>query len=260
MSKTPFLTSARLAGLDSASHGFFTRQGGVSANQFASLNCSEYCGDDVRCIRENRSRVAQSLGAHTLFSLKQIHSARAVIVDGETVAGKLIKADAMATREPGVALGILGADCAAVLLADEKNRVVGAAHGGWQGALSGVTGNVIDAMCALGAEPSRIVAAVGPAIQPQSYQVGNAFVEKFLRKSCVCCAGCFRPGKNAQEMFFDLPAYLVRRLHHNGIRPGNIERFSEDTYADEQRYFSYRRSRQRGAAHHGRQVAAICIK
>ncbi len=263
MRSLPRLTSPVLQSLDLIHHGFFTRLGGVSATAFASLNCSPFSGDDLQAVQINRSRVKQCLGADMLFSLKQRHSNQVVFINAQSDNEKIMEADALVTCTIGMALGILGADCAGVLFVDPKNRVIGVAHGGWRGTLTGITDNVIAAMCRLGASKHHIIAAISPAIQKQSYEVGDEFVERFLKQSEIACEGCFSPGEdrngeNGQRILFDLPLYLERRLLNAAI--SRIDRLSEDTYADEQRFFSYRRSCQRGHAHYGRQINAICLR
>ena len=252
----PYLISPILQSMDCIKHGFFTRLGGVSTGQFDSLNCSLFSGDNRHAIRINRGRVRRVLGADTLFGLKQIHSNDVVVVNAQSDSDQVVEADALATNISGVALGVVGADCAGILLADAKNRVIGAAHGGWQGALFGITDNVIEAMCHLGASKNNIVAAIGPAIQKQSYEVGNEFEAKFLQQSNIECADCFAPQTDA-GVFFDLSLYLERRLLNAAI--ARVDRLPEDTYSDENRFFSYRRSCHHGHKHYGRQLNAICI-
>lgn len=254
----PCLTSSILQSLDCINHGFFTRLGGVSSGEFESLNCSQFSSDTRQSIRTNRDRVKQHLDADMLFSLKQIHSNNVVVINDQNNNEKVVEADALVTCTAGIALGVMGADCAGILFADPKNRVIGAAHGGWQGALFGVTDKVIDAMCDLGASKNNIVAAIGPAIQKQSYEVGDQFVAGFLKQSEIAGEDYFSLGKNGQGIFFDLPRYLEHRISNAVIN--QIDRLTEDTYSDEQRFFSYRRSCHRGQKCYGRQINAICIK
>lgn len=258
MTPPKYLTSPLLQSIESVNHGFFTRLGGVSSGIFSSLNCSLYSEDDLESVRTNRNRVMQGLHCHTLFSLRQIHSNNVVVIDAKSDSNRVVQADAMVTDRIGVALGVMGADCAAVLFADLDNRIVAAAHSGWQGALSGVTDNVVTAMCDLGASKNRIAAAIGPAIQRQSYEVGDEFMSRFLKQSSVECEDCFSLGENGQGIHFDLPLYLEHRLFHAGV--DQVNRLVEDTYSDEKQFFSYRRSCHRGEGFYGRQISAISLK
>ena len=252
------LTSPLLQSLNLINHGFFTRLGGVSTGEFESLNCSRFSGDNPESIQANRGRVKRSLDAGLLFSLKQIHGNNVVVIDGQSDNEKVIEADALVTCTADLALGVMGADCAGVLFADAVNRVIGAAHGGWQGALCGVTDNVVGAMCDLGANKNHIVAIIGPAIQKQSYEVGDEFAARFLKQSEIACHDCFSLGENGQGMCFDLPLYLEHRLLSAAV--SQVDRLTEDTYADEKRFFSHRRSLHRGHQFCGRQINAICLK
>lgn len=257
MISPPCLTSPILQSLDFINHGFFTRLGGVSSGEFESLNCSQFSADARQSIATNRTRVKRCLDADVLFSLKQIHGNNVVLIDGQSDTEKAMEADALVTCTAGIALGVMGADCAGILFADPINRVIGAAHGGWRGALCGVTDNVVEAMCDLGASKNNIVSAIGPAIQKQSYEVGYEFVAEFLQQSEIAAENCFSSGENGQGIFFDLPRYLEHRLLNAAI--GQVARLTDDTYSDEQRFFSYRRSCHRGHACYGRQINAICM-
>src|SRR5690625_585556 len=160
-------------------HGFFTREGGVSTGIYASLNGGPGSRDDPEAIAENRRRIARHLGAGALVSLHQIHSDRVVTVR-EPWEAERPQADAMVTDRPGIALGILTADCAPVLFVDKEARIIGAAHSGWKGAFGGVLEATVEAMLALGASRDRITAVIGPAISQRAYEVGPEFVERFL--------------------------------------------------------------------------------
>jgi YfiH family protein len=258
MASPEFLTSTLLQSIEPVRHGFFTRLGGVSSGIFSTLNCSLFSEDEPNSVRTNRSRVMQRLHSKTLFSLKQIHSNNVVVIDGNSDSNRVVQADAMVTDRIGVALGVMGADCAAVLFADLDNRIIAAAHSGWQGALSGVTDNVIDTMCDLGARKGRIAAAIGPAIQKQSYEVGDEFMSRFLKQSDMECEDCFSLGQNGQGIHFDLPLYLEHRLFHAGV--DQVDRLVEDTYSDEKQFFSYRRSCHKGEEFYGRQISAISLR
>lgn len=237
-------------------HGFFTRQGGVSDGIFASLNCGWGSQDNPEHVRENRARVAQKLGTEParLLSVHQIHSAHTVIVDepwGETRP----QADAMVTRTPGLALGILTADCAPVLLADREARVVGAAHAGWKGAKGGVLESVVSAMEGLGAKRSRIRATVGPAISQASYEVGPEFEAAFIADDSSHQQ--YFKASSAGRPHFDLPAFCLARLKDARVSQASI--LSHCTYENESLFFSFRRSTHRCEPDYGRQISAILV-
>jgi polyphenol oxidase len=239
-------------------HAFFTRAGGVSTGAYASLNCGVGSGDDPRHVAENRRRCAAALGvaADALVTCYQIHSAEAVAVEQPWTAERRPRADAMATRRPGVALGILTADCAPVLFADAEAGVIGAAHAGWRGALSGVTEAAVAAMTELGARRERVRAAIGPAIGPRSYEVGAEFPAPFLaedRENAAFFALAPRPG----HFLFDLGGYIARRLARLGL--ARIAQSGGDTAAEPDRFFSYRRACLKGEPDYGRGLSAICI-
>lgn len=239
-------------------HGFFIRRGGVSSGEFETLNCSLFSEDKKDNVLTNRRAVVETLGCDSLFSLRQVHSNKVITVETEVDLQKVIKADAFITQASGIALGIMGADCAAILFADGINRVIGAAHGGWQGALSGVIENTLSGMHELGADKKHIMCAIGPAIQQKSYEVGKEFVEKFIGESSIDCEDCFGLGENGQSIYFNLPLYIEHRLRNSGVN--SIDRFLEDTYSDEEKFFSYRRSYHRQEKSYGRQVGAIFLK
>ncbi len=236
------------------SHGFFGRAGGVSQGIFASLNCGPGSGDARADVVENRRRAATALAPDAaLLTLYQIHSAEAVAVTAPWNIGEGPQADAMATNLPGLALGILTADCAPVLFADAKAGVIGAAHAGWKGALGGVTDAAIAAMEALGARRERIAAAVGPCISQAKYEVGPEFRERFAPDD----GRFFVASDRANHLRFDLQAYVAMRLAAADIT--HVERFSACTYAREEDYFSFRRATHRGEKDYGRQVSAIVL-
>lgn len=234
-------------------HGFFTREGGVSTGIYASLNGGPGSADDPVAIKENRRRIAAHLGADHLLSLHQIHSDKVVTVR-EPWGEKRPQADAMVTDRPGIALGVLSADCAPVLLADAKAGVIGAAHAGWRGALTGVLEATIDAMQALGANRERIVAVIGPVISQRAYEVGPEFVEQFLDEDRA--HGRFFAGGEGDRAMFDLPGFCLSRLRVAGA---SAEWTGHCTHADPARFYSYRRSRQMGEEDYGRLVAAIVL-
>lgn len=257
MPSPPRLASALFAASGSVRHGFYGRRGGVSTGIFDSLNCSHFAGDLPASVEANRRRVADDLGGVRMVTNKQVHGNRVRIVEAGSDRDAVFEGDGMATREAGLGLGVLAADCAPVLFADPQAAVIGAAHAGWRGALLGVTDAVIEKMTQLGARRSRTVCAIGPAIQCGSYRVGPEFAERFQTESPLPCADCFRGNKTGDGYYFDLPRYLRMRVACAGIVA--LEALPDDTFADEARFFSYRRSRHRGEANYGRQVGAIVL-
>lgn len=246
----------RAAGLGGLPHGFLGRRGGVSQGAMWGLNTGFGSGDDADAIAENRRRAVDAvLSGASLATVHQVHSADAVVADRAWPHSDRPRADALATDRPGLLLGILTADCAPVLLADSEANVVGAAHAGWRGAAAGVTDSVIEAMERLGARRERIHAAIGPCIGPSSYEVDEAFRGRFLEMDGAN-SRFFAPGP-AGKPHFDLPAYVRHRLLAAGI--GEVETLHLDTYADPDRFFSYRRSTHRGEPGYGRQISLIGI-
>jgi YfiH family protein len=246
----PFATAHSLSALP---HGFFGREGGVSSGPMASLNCGWGSGDDLSLIVENRRRAADALlpGAR-IVSPHQIHSAD-VVIAGDWPDDDRPPADAVVTDKPGVLLGILTADCAPVLLADREAGVIGAAHAGWKGAIGGVTDTTIAAMEKLGADRRRIAAAVGPCIARASYEVDQAFAERFLDADPA--NDRFFVEGPAGKPHFDLESYVLHRLAAAGLT--RIEAVGLDTYALESRFYSYRRSTHRAEPSYGRQLSLI---
>lgn len=251
------IKAAALARLNGIHHGFFTRRGGVSDGLYGSLNCGQGSRDDAAKIGENRARVAAALGTASghLLSPWQVHSAEALAIEAPWL-GERPKADALVTRTPGLAIAVLTADCAPVLFADPEARVIGAAHAGWRGALAGILEETVAVMERQGARRERIAAAVGPSIGKESYEVGPEFEREFLA-AAPGSAGFFhrRPGAKPR---FDLPGFCRDRLERAGV--GVIDDASCDTYADESRFFSFRRATHRQEADYGRQISAIVLK
>jgi len=237
--------------LEGIPHGFLTRKGGVSTGPIAGLNVGYGSGEDRACVAENRRLAGDAvLAGASVVAVHQLHSATCVTVVRAWDDEHRSAADALATREPGLLLGIVTADCAPVLLADRQAGVVGAAHAGWRGAVSGVIEAVVAAMEELGARRERIAAAIGPAIAQASYDVGEDFRTHFgAEDACFFAPG--RPG----HFQFDLEAYVAARLGKAGI--GEVEALGLDTYADEARFYSYRRSVYRGEPNYGRQFSLI---
>jgi len=239
-------------------HGFFTRAGGISEGLYTALNCGPGSSDEATRIAANRARVAEHLGAKhaDIVTLYQVHGATALTLTDPVTADNRPKADAVVTRTPGLAIGVLTADCTPVLFADPEARVIGAAHAGWRGALAGVLEAAITEMQRQGAQRDRICAAVGPAINQESYEVGPEF-EAALIESCADNTRFFVRSKAPARARFDLPGYVESRLKAAGI--AQIERQSPCTYANESIFYSFRRSQHRGEADYGRQISAIVV-
>jgi len=245
------LTSELLKGVD---HGFFTRRGGASSGIYAGLNCGPGSSDQREAVAMNRARAAAALdlAPGRLLSLHQVHSAT-VVVAGPLGWGERPRADGVVTDVPGLALGILTADCAPVLLADAEAAVVGAAHAGWRGAVDGVIEATVAAMERLGARAARIVAAVGPTISQRAYEVGPEFFDRFQSEE----AGYerfFAPG-HGDRLRFDLPGFVLSRLRAAGVADAGW--IGACTWSDPDRFFSYRRATQAGEADYGRLLSAI---
>jgi len=250
------LTAEVFSGLNGVTHGFFTREGGVSTGVYASLNCGQGSADDPANVRENRARAVArlGLGSGALATAYQVHSADVAVVETPWPIDERPQLDALVTRTPGVALGILTADCAPVLFADADAGVVGAAHAGWRGALSGVLEATVSAMVDLGATPERVFAAIGPCIGRSSYEVGPEFRAEFVTDDSAT-ADLFEPAPRAGHFLFDLARYVARRLNTLGL--AGIDVLPFDTCADEARFFSYRRTTKNGGGDYGRGLSAI---
>ena len=244
------LTSAALP----VRHGFFTRRGGVSIGPYASLNGSMNGGDDRAAVQANRDLVMHSLDASAMAGLQQVHGAAVITVDQPWAAGAGPQADAMVTCRPGVALGIITADCAPVLLADPAAGVIGAVHAGWRGAVAGVLEATVAAMAALGADPARIAAAVGPCIRQPSYEVGADLRGTVLAERADA-ARFFADGTRPGHWQFDLAGYCAMRLA--GL--GRVDLVPADTAADPDRFFSHRRRTLAGGGPIGHQMSAITL-
>ncbi len=253
---TPFLTHDLLA-LPGIAHGFFTRAGGVSSGIYASLNCGTGSKDERALVMENRARVTAALGvaADRLATPYQVHGTEVVVVKDVWAPGKGPKADAVVTDRPGVALGVGTADCGPILLADAEARVIAAAHAGWRGALAGVAEAAIAAMERLGARRERIVAVLGPSISQANYEVGPELVASFIAAD-PANARFFIPSGREGHSLFDLPGYTIARLTAAGVTAANMDLC---TYAEPERFFSYRRTTHRGEADYGRLISAIVL-
>jgi YfiH family protein len=243
----------RAASLAQAPHGFLGRRGGVSTGELAGLNVGYGSGDDRDAIAKNRElAIAAVMPGAALATVHQVHSAEVVTVEQPWLQDARPHADAMVTNRPGLLLGILTADCAPVLLADTEAGVIGAAHAGWRGALDGVTDATIARMEELGAARQRIRAAVGPCIAQPSYEVDEAFRDRFLARDRA--SNRFFADTPGGKPRFDLPAFVAHRLAAAGVQ---AEVLGLDTYADPERFFSYRRATHRGEADYGRQVSLV---
>jgi hypothetical protein len=254
------VTADRLCALSAPAgirHGFFTRHGGVSRGGYASLNCGLGSRDDPDAVVENRSRVARFLDARSILTAHQIHSPVAIIADQPWSPEDRPRADAIVTATPGIALGVLTADCAPVLFADPRARVIAAAHAGWRGALGGVLEAALAAMERLGASRERIEAAVGPCITQPNYEVGPEFEQEFLARDPSSAPFFAHPRDNPRgRPHFDLPGYVRHRLSRAGLAPLDV---ASCTYAGADDFFSYRRSQLRRESDYGRQISAIAL-
>ena len=250
----PEMLSSRMLG--AVPHGFFGRRGGVTTGPMASLDMGRRGQAEISPeLAENRRRViAATLPGAALVTLHQIHSPDCVTVSGPLDEANRPQADALATDRPGLLLGILTADCVPVLFADAQAGVVGAAHAGWKGALAGVTDSTIAAMEALGAERGRIAAAIGPCIGRASYEVDDVFLARFCEDDPEN-ERFFRGGRREGHHQFDIEAYAAHRLAEAGVT--RAEMLGLDTYADPDRFFSYRRATHRGEPGYGRQISLI---
>jgi len=250
----PFEQSPLLTGIPGLRHGFFGRRGGHSTGDFASLNTSESMGDKPAHVAANRADILDSLdltGA-TLAQLTQVHSNRVVTLDDRRDAAARPEADAIVTATPGVVLGIQTADCAPILLADPQAAVIGAAHAGWKGALSGVIGNTVDAMVRLGARPQRIIAAIGPTISLDNYEVGPDFVANLLKEHRDASNRISTP--TGEREHFDLPGFVFDQLIEAGV--GKVNDLGRCTYGNPKHYFSHRRATHENKTA-GRQISMI---
>jgi YfiH family protein len=252
------VTLGPLNDLDGMRHAFFTRQGGVSGGLYSSLNCGLGSGDDAAAVRENRARAMASLELppESLSTLYQVHGRAVVTLEAPLRDGERPQADAFATAAPGVALGILTADCVPVLFCDPKARVIGAAHAGWKGAIGGVLEATLEAMAKLGGEASCIYAGIGPCIAQRSYEVGAEFPAPFLAEDADN-ARFFAPGRREGKFMFDLRGYVGQRLRKAGLR--QIHALPNDTCGEADRFFSYRRSCLNGEPDYGRGLSAIVL-
>jgi polyphenol oxidase len=257
VSAAPFLSAETLK-LPGVAHGFFTRRGGVSKGVYASLNVGVGSRDAPEAVDENRARIAAALGvAHERLAVPyQVHSPDAVVISELWAPDGRPRCDGIVTAAPGLALGVTGADCGMILFADSSAGVVGAAHAGWKGALTGVIEATVAAMERLGARRADISAALGPCIAQASYEVGPEFVAAFV-EAREDTRRFFVPSRRTSHAMFDLHAYIAERAARAGV--DRFEDLGLDTYADEERFFSYRRATHRKEPDYGRLVSAITL-
>ncbi|HEY3146747.1 MAG TPA: peptidoglycan editing factor PgeF [Dongiaceae bacterium] len=250
------ITLSSLQSLPGIRHGFMTRAGGVSEGIYASLNCGLGSDDDLERVHENRRRVLGMAGtpAKTLLTAHQVHSPDVLVVEEEWHDGPRPKVDALVTRRANIAIAASSADCVPILFADPEARVVGAAHAGWRGAVSGVLQATVKQMCALGARPERIRAGVGPCIGPASYEVGPEFPARFLAQNPTNTR-FFRSAQRAGHYMFDLESYVADQLA--ALELAEVEVAHRDTCAEADTFFSYRRSVLRKEPDYGRHVSVI---
>ncbi len=259
------LRADNLVKLQGIVHGFFGRSGGVSTGIFESLNCGPGSADDRANVIENRRRVCEALGGDVqLVTAGQIHETGVITVTKPWPIGKtpsedvrlIPLGDAMVTKTPGIALGILTADCAPVLLADAAAGVIGAAHAGWRGAISGVLEAALAGMDALGASRSRVVAAIGPCISQKNYEVGPELRARFVAEDAAH-ARYFLPSNRAEHYRFDLESYVADRLARAGV--SDVARLAACTYDRESDFFSFRRNTHLAEKEYGREISAILL-
>ena len=252
------LQAASLSTLPRIRHAFFTRSGGVSQGVYASLNGGVGSNDAPDKVTENRARMAAALGVlpDYLVTAYQIHSPDVVVADQPWTLENRPSADAIVTRTPRLAIGVSTADCGPLLLADAEAGVIGAAHAGWRGALTGVIEAVVAAMETLGADRSRIVAALGPTIRQPNYEVGPEFDARFLAADADNTR-FFVASERAGHAMFDLAGYIADRVQRAGIV--NFEDLGLCTYAEPERFFSYRRTTKQGEPDYGRHINAIAL-
>ncbi len=239
-------------------HGFFTRGGGHSTGIFASLNCGLGSGDDPELVSKNRETVARMVGIDVanLVTAHQVHSASAIEVIVPWSIDARPKVDGLVTRQKGIGLGVLTADCGPVLFSDAEAGVIGACHAGWKGALTGVTGSTLLAMEELGAARERITAVLGPTISQEAYEVGPEFPKPFLDQDATH-AQYFTPSLKEGHHMFDLPRFICDRLKREGV--GQVHNLGLCTYTDEARFYSYRRATHRGEQDYGRLMSVIAL-
>jgi purine-nucleoside/S-methyl-5'-thioadenosine phosphorylase / adenosine deaminase len=252
------LQATSLATIPRIRHAFFTRSGGVSQGVYASLNGGVGSSDAPDKVAENRARMAAALGVSTdrLLTPYQIHSPDVVVADEPWTHDQRPRADAVVTRQLRLAIGVSTADCGPLLFADSEAGVIAAAHAGWRGALTGVIEATVAAMERLGADRANIAAALGPTIRQRNYEVGPEFVERFLAAD-RSNARYFKSSDRAGHAMFDLTGYIAERVQRAGIE--QFEDLGLCTYAEPDRFFSYRRTTRSGEPDYGRHINAIAL-
>ncbi len=252
------LRAPSLSALPGVRHAFFTRAGGVSGGVYASLNGGVGSHDAPAKVAENRARMAAALEVkpERFLTAFQIHSPDVVVAQTPWTQSTRPRADAIVTREPGLAIGVSTADCGPLLFADADARVIGAAHAGWRGALTGVLEATLSAMEQLGAERGRVVAAAGPMIRQQNYEVGPDLIDRFMAVD-LNNARFFAPAERPGHALFDLAGYVLARLERAGLT--QVEDLGLCTYADPEQFYSYRRATHRAEPDYGRHVNAIAL-
>ncbi len=252
------LEARNLSVLAGIRHGFFTRRGGVSEGPFASLNADPFKKDDPGKVAQNRALIAETLGAkpENLLTCRQVHGTETIAVSAPWAVEQSPGADALVTKTPGLALGVLTADCVPVLLADPKAGVIGAVHAGWQGALAGILESAVAAMESLGAKRGAIQAAIGPCIWQDSYEVDLEFMDRFLDENELNNRFFFDSDK-PDHFLFELPGYVRDKLRKMELAEVTVS--PADTCADEERFFSYRRCVLKGEPDGGRQISTIML-
>jgi YfiH family protein len=238
-------------------HAFFGRRGGVSGGIYNSLNCGLGSRDDPAAVAENRTRVSAALDADALVTCYQVHGRDVAEVTRPWTPDRAPRVDGLVTRTPGIALGILTADCAPVLLFDAADRVVGAAHAGWTGAKAGILEATVEAMTKLGAAPANISAVIGPCIAQASYEVGPEFPAPFLAEDDAN-RRFFAPSRREGRFMFDLGGYAENRLRRLGL--ARVMRLARDTCREETDFFSYRRATLRGEPDYGREISLVALE
>lgn len=252
------ITASALNGLKGVRHGFFTRRGGVSQGLYESLNCGFGSGDAPENVAANRDRAMAMMDqpGDALLTARQVHSAKALVVDRPWTRDTAPEADGLVTKVPGIALGLLTADCMPILFADPRAQVIGAAHAGWRGAKGGIVEATVAAMESVGAKAKRVVAVMGPCIRQGSYEVGAEFRAGFLADN-PANESFFAPSRRDGHFLFDLPTYVYRRLDAIGLK--QIQMLQIDSCREADRFFSHRRATLRGEAVSGRNLSAIIL-
>lgn len=251
----PTLQSKDLSAIPTISHAFATRQGGVSQGDFDSLNTVFGKGDPDENVVENCRRICESIGtsSQSLIRVNQTHSTIALTIDQPFDSSSVPEADALITNTPGLTLGISTADCVPILLADPQNHVIAAVHSGWRGALGGIIENTLSSMKQLGAKPDTIVAALGPCIWQESFEVGQEVYDQLPGQEYF-----FIPSNKPNHWLFDLPGYVVNRLKEGGVK--TISDSPANTYTDPKRFFSFRRKTHLGEANFGCSLSVITLR